>query len=128
MITKQRLAAAAFALLTFVGITLIAAPSAYAASGTISGTVECFYGNNAEVGVWVNASSGTDGWATKSPNGTGISYSYTLSQSSSYRLHVGCGGTPQNWGATMYTPWVNGQTYDWVCSYSPSFGFFCAES
>lgn len=126
---KKQLSAVAAVLLMCIGVVGLTAPSASAASGTISGTVQCFYGNNAEVGVWVNASSGRDGWATIWPDGNGgMNYSYTLSQASTYRLHVGCSGTPQNWGATMYSPWVNGQYYDWVCSYSTSMGFFCAMS
>lgn len=126
---RKQLAVAAVALLMCLGTATIAAPSASAASGTISGTVQCFYGNNAEVGVWVNANSGTDGWASMWPDGNGgMNYSYNLSQSSNYTLHVGCSGTPGSWGATMYTSNVGGQYYNWVCSYSISYGYFCATS
>lgn len=126
----RRLLTALAALLLGVVMTVGVPPTnAYAASGTITGSVDCFYGNGQEVGVWVNATNGTDGWATLTPGSYGETYySYTLSQSSTYTLHVGCSGTPQNWGATMYTPVVNGNHYTWVCSYTPSMGFFCAMS
>jgi len=123
---RKRLALIAAFLLVWLGVTCVTVPTASAASGTISGTIDCFYGNNDLVGVWVNATSGADDWATIS--GDGRSYSYTLSQTSTYKLHVGCSGTPSNWGATMYTPVVNGQYYNWVCSYSTSMGFYCAAS
>ena len=58
-------ASVAAALLMFFGTAIIAAPSASAASGTISGNVQCFYGNNQVVGIWVDAENGTDGWATR---------------------------------------------------------------
>lgn len=126
---KRQLSMLGVVLLTTFGMAFAAAPSASAASGTISGSVQCFYGNNAVVGVWVDATSGKDGWASISNNGYGgKNYSYTLSQGSTYKLHVGCSGTPSNWGATMKTPVVNGNYYDWVCSYTTSMGYFCAMS
>lgn len=125
---KKRFSATTATLLLLLGTTSIAAPSASAASGTITGTVDCFYGNNNVSGVWVDATNGQDGWATLSGSGASKSYRYTLSQTSTYKLRVGCGGTPANWGATMHSPLVNGQNYNWVCSYSISYGFFCATS
>ena len=120
---------AASVLLVCLGLAFVAAPSASAASGTITGDVQCFYGNNHVDGVWVDASSGTDGFASLSDDGYGGKYySYHLSQSSNYTLHVGCGNTSQSWGATFYTPTVSGQSYNWVCSYSISYGHFCAMS
>lgn len=121
---KQRFAMFAVALMALFGATLVAAPSASAASGTISGSIQCGYGNNQVVGVWVDAASGTDGWATTWNNGLGgKNYSYNLSQSSSYTLHVGCGGTPQNWGSSMTAGPVSGQYYDWVCTYGAATGW-----
>lgn len=116
------------ALLALGMMVVPTAPKASAASGQISGSVRCLYGNNVEVGIWVNVSSGQDGWATMYTNGTsGKSYYYNMSQSSSYRLHVGCSGTPQNWGSVMYTPWVNGQAYSWICAYSTQLGYYCSH-
>ena len=60
---KKRLSATTATLLLLLGATSIAAPSASAASGTITGTVDCFYGNNNVSGVWVDATNGQDGWA-----------------------------------------------------------------
>lgn len=131
MIRKMRrqLAMASVALLMMLGMATVAAPSASAASGTITGNVQCFYGNNHVDGIWVAVNSGTSGFASMTPDGYGgVNYSYTLSQSSNYTLHVGCGNTSQNWGATMYTPNVSGNYYNWVCSYSTSYGYFCAMS
>ena len=130
---KKRVAAVAVALLVLVGGPLVAPQGAWAASGTISGTVDCTYGNNAEVGVWVNAASGTDNFASWHTNSNGgIDYSYTLSQASSYDLHIGCGGTTSSWGITMYTypdRFVNGQYYDWVCGWQGSgVGYACVAS
>lgn len=126
---KKQLSVAATVLLMCFSVVAFTAPSASAASGTISGDVQCFYGNNAVVGLWVDAFSGTDGFASLSPDGNGgMRYSYTLSQSSTYQLHVGCSGTSSSWGSSMQTPYVNGQYYDWVCSYTISQGYFCAMS
>ncbi len=126
---RRQLTVALAAVLMCFGLVSVTAPSASAASGTISGTVQCFYGNNAEVGVWVNTNNGVDGWASLSDDGNGgKNYSYTLSQPDWYTLHVGCSGTPSSWGATMYTPTVNGNYYNWVCTYSVSLGYRCAMS
>lgn len=126
---RRQLAMAGVALLAVFGMAFVAVPSASAASGTISGNVQCFYGNNQVVGIWVDAENGTDGWATRWSDGMGgNNYSYTLSQSSKYTLHVGCSGTPSSWGSSMTTPKVNGNYYNWVCSYTTSMGFFCAMS
>ena len=126
---KRQVAMFAAALLMLFGVAVAASPSASAATGTISGSVQCFYGNNNVVGVWVDATNGKDGWASISNNGYGDkNYSYKLSQGSTYKLHVGCSGTPSNWGSTMKTPVVNGNSYDWVCSYTTARGYFCAMS
>lgn len=123
---RRLLGAAAAALLLSFGMVFVATPSASAASGTISGDVQCFFGDNFVAGIWVDADYGTDGWATTSSDGMGGKYySYHLSNPSGYILHVGCG---TNWVATMYTPHVDDSYYDWVCSYSTSYGFYCAES
>lgn len=120
---KRRLAALAAGLLVAAAGMVATAP---AASAAVSGSVTCFYGNNAEVGVWVNVSGGPSGWATLSDNGNGgKNYYYgAISAGSTYRLHVGCGGTTSSWGTTFYTPWVTGGYYDWICTS----GYGCYES
>ena len=114
---RRQLAMAGVALLAVFGMAFVAVPSASAASGTISGNVQCFYGNNQVVGIWVDAENGTDGWATRWSDGMGgNNYSYTLSQNtSSYFINVGCGGTPASWGATFRSPTLTGSYYNLYC-------------
>lgn len=120
---KKRVAALLTGLLLLTGVSIMSAP---AASAAVTGSVTCFYGNNAEVGVWVNVSGGPSGYATLSDNGNGGKYySYgAISAGKTYRLHVGCGGTAQSWGTTFYTPWVTGGYYDWICTS----GYNCYQS
>lgn len=120
----RRLSAAAAALFMGLGLMLLAAPSASAASGTITGTIQCGYGNNQVVGVWVDATTGNDGFASVTPGSNGgYNYQYTLSQSSSYMLYVGCSGTSSSWGSSMESSRENGQYYDWTCTYGAGTGF-----
>ncbi len=126
---RRQLAMAGVALLAVFGMAFMAVPSASAASGTISGNIQCFYGNNQVVGVWVDAENGTDGFASLTSDGMGgKNYSYTLSQTSKYTLHVGCSGTSSSWGSSMTSPKVNGNYYNWVCSYSYTMWYYCALS
>jgi len=86
------------------GTVLLFSP-AFALSGSINGDVFCTYNSyNNIVGVWVDAASGTDGYASWYNNGIGgAHWSYNLSQSTtSYTLHIGCGGTSQSWAHTFY--------------------------
>lgn len=108
---RRQLAMAGVALLAVFGMAFVAVPSASAASGTISGNIQCFYGNNQVVGVWVDAENGTDGFASLTSDGMGgKNYSYTLSQTSKYTLHVGCSGTSSSWGSSMTSPKVTATT------------------
>lgn len=117
---------AAALLLAETGVAATTAVPAMAATETISGTITCFYGNDQNVGVWVETSSGTSGWAALGTNADGQStYSYNkVNVGASYRLHVGCSGTPSNWGTTFYTPYVTGTYYDWICTT----GYGCYQS
>lgn len=119
---RKRLSLGLAALFAVIGGMFATAPAAHA---TVSGTVTCFYGNNAEVGVWVSAGA-QSGWATIWDNGNGGKYySYgAISAGTWYQLHVGCGGTPSAWGTTFYTPWVTGGSYDWICTT----GYNCYQS
>lgn len=89
-----------------IGTTMMTTTTFAAVSGSISGDTYCTYGSyNNTVGVWVDASSGTDGWASwYSIDSAGDAHwSYSLSQStSSYTLHIGCGGTSSHWAHTFY--------------------------
>ena len=62
-----------------------------------SGTIVC---DAPVVGVWVEAGT-QSGWASfrrLNSRGTTVTYDRPFRAPSSYRLHVGCGGTPQRWG------------------------------
>ena len=112
--TRRRLAALVVATVTLMtSIITQDAPTALAAN---NGRVMCV--NQAPVvGVWVNVSRGTSGWAGWST--TGVSYSATWSyntQGKPYSLTVGCGGTPAKWASSSSTPvystnWVNIMCY-----------------
>ncbi len=120
------------ALMASVLFFALAATNVSAISGSISGHAYCFYGNNHMVGAWVDASTGTDGWATLTgtSNNTDREYSYNLSQStSSYTVTVGCSGTPASWGGSFKSPILTSSYYDLACTYQtgyPNGGFFCA--
>lgn len=60
-----------------------------------AGTVMCVNGAKV-VGVWVQVNGGRSGWATRSGAGYSQRWSYNT-QGKSYRLDVGCGGTPSKW-------------------------------
>lgn len=77
------------------------APVAHAAN---SGTVMCA-NQDPVVGVWVQVSGGTSGWAARSGSGYSQKWSYNT-QGKSYQLHVGCGGTPQKWASNLKTPYT----------------------
>jgi len=115
MNARKRLTAIAVGLLIMAGGAFATAAPA---SASVSGDIQCFYGNDAVVGAWVEVPGGTSGWASLSPDGYGgANYSYgAVSAGTTYRLHVGCGGTPQSWGTTFYTPYVTGGYYDWICT------------
>jgi hypothetical protein len=114
---QRRLTTAMLSLLLALGMTFMVAPNAQAVSGTISGTVECVYGNNTVNGIHIDVAQGKDGFASWTKTGpASASYSYTLSQNtSSYFINVGCGGSPSNWGATFTSPNVSGSYYNLYC-------------
>lgn len=86
---------------------------------SVSGNVYCFVGNPLDVmGIWVEVPSGTSGWAARGDNGNGGDwYSYgAVSAGTTYKLHVGCGGTPSNWQYNIKTPWLTGGYYNFACT------------
>lgn len=95
----------------------VSAPdAAEAATYPHKGAVSCNY--KAVRGIWVEQ-SGNSGWAQFEPtngNWIDVNYYYPLNNGS-YRLHVGCGGTAQNWEVTKYTNWYSGS--------SPKENFMC---
>lgn len=96
---RRRLRASLAVLAMIVaGIFVGVGPAAAATSGYVS----CM--NNTEVvGVWVNVSGGTSGWASRSGSGWQQQWSYGNTAGKSYSLTVGCGGTSQNWASSTYT-------------------------
>lgn len=93
------------------------------------GTVDCTYGNNDVVGVWVKVRNGKSGWANHHPRPSSDYHSYSyyeIDAGKTYQLHVGCGGTPQNWAATFVTTYVTGYK-DWACSVF-NYSYSCVES
>ena len=101
MSTLKRKIASGFAIaaLAVTGAVIGAAP-ANAASGKAS----CATSNI--VGIWVDVENGTDGWATRSATSDPKinNYSYNT-QNKRWRVTVGCGGTPQNWGQSISSGW-----------------------
>lgn len=123
---RRRVAMVVLSLMVTIGIALVGATPANA-STTVSGYVECV-SQNSVVGVWVDAASGTDGWA--STTSTGLNYykkwSYALTSGTSYSLHVGCGGTTQNWEYAINCPWASGNHSFNI--YDPDTGYdFCQQ-
>ncbi len=87
----------------------------------IAGTVECASGA-AVVGVWVEAESGPDqnsGWAvytTTAPSAA--TYTFTLQFGGRFQLHVGCGGSENEWGSSSFTMFVS-DSQDFLCYDDP---------
>lgn len=108
-------AVAAFATIGVSGALAGAQPASAATS--ISGSLSCASGRPV-TGIWVNATSSTDGWAPKTPGGgtsSTVSWTYSLSAGGSYKLHVGCGGTTQNWASTSYSATISGNAHSMIC-------------
>ncbi|MBS2540248.1 hypothetical protein KGQ20_46680, partial [Catenulispora sp. NF23] len=80
------------------------------------GTVTCVSGNAVE-GVWVQADQGSGfaAWQPTVSNGSTARYSLSLPLYENYSLHVGCGGTPANWGWTVTTQDVGGNSNNFLC-------------
>lgn len=112
----NRIFAAVIVSLVVVGLLTVTARPVIAAS-SISGTVTCMTGRYVE-GIWVIGQSSTSGWAWMSAPGnthSQVSFSYTLNNGGSFDLHVGCGGTPQNWASTSTSGWFSYSNHDYHC-------------
>jgi hypothetical protein len=94
---------------------------------TVTGSVVCESGRPV-VGVWVAASTGQgnsgyahlgppDASGTSFPIGAAGTYSYRLPHGGSYAVHVGCGGTAQQWASSNYSPLLS----------SPAAHLHCAD-
>lgn len=94
------------------------------ASAAIGGSVTCdaYSANFKVVGVWIDSSNNAhDGWAswTAVPGQPWTASFSKGNVSESYRAHVGCGGTTQNWAQTSYSGWVTGN-HNFICHVSSS--------
>jgi hypothetical protein len=95
------------------------------ASGEAKGTVTCPTGKSVE-GVWIDADTG-QGWAQwhpKSPQSRNIAtYNRNVGEPTHYSVHVGCGGTPDNWEQADYAqkpPATTDVMVTWHCGPNPA--------
>lgn len=66
------------------------------------------------VGIWVEVKDGNSGWANWSYSPKNCFYSAVWNydtQGKMYQLHIGVGGTPQNWGASIPSGWIAASGY-----------------
>lgn len=110
---------------TATGIAALAAGQGMASAApaqTVRGQVTCVSGNNV-VGVWVTAANGGSGWASRrSLNGSTAYWSYRLPNGGSYKVTVGCGGTPQRWGSSNNSNYTSGNA-SFMC-YDTAFAYY----
>ena len=83
---------------------------AYAAGGSVQCPADTV------VGLWIEVSGGISGWAKlePTPDSSISAFSYDT-QGKEWRGHVGCGGTPENWGYTIYTNWTREESATITC-------------
>lgn len=116
MDVRRKLAASLAGVMVLTGLSVATAPVA-SASTTVGGWVTCLSGNFVE-GVYFDATSGSDGWAhTTYPGNTQSSqqWSYTLTSGTTYKLDVGCGGTPSNWATSLQSVTLSGTGHELIC-------------
>jgi hypothetical protein len=80
----------------------------------VTGQVNCDSGAPVE-GFWIQ-SANASGWASwQDAAGTNADYWYSLPAAQSYKMSVGCGGSPQSWAVATYTPSVSGTHNSFHC-------------
>lgn len=107
-----------------VGVTLsggLFAAGADVALAANSGSAICA-NQDPVVGVWVNVSGGTSGWASRSGSGYRQNWSYNT-QGKPYSLTVGCGGTTSSWKASTSTPTYRTTWSNVMCFPGWGYGF-----
>lgn len=107
-----------------VGAIHATMPSPAAAAVTVSGQVTCV-GNDSVVGVWIQAKDGGSGWASwQAPTASWVAnYSRSLPNGGQYQVHVGCGGTSQNWATNNKSGYVSGTSNSFTCYPLPNAGW-----
>lgn len=84
---------------------------AYAAGGSVQCPADDV------VGLWIEVRNGISGWADlRSTPLSSISEFYYDTQGKEWRGHVGCGGTPEEWGYTIYTNWTKAESATISCT------------
>jgi hypothetical protein len=81
------------------------------------GTVTCESGAPVEgvyIKVYNNSGSGFAQWSLESAPSS-ARYSYSLPESDSWSVDVGCGGSATKWLATVKGPYVIGSQVSWTC-------------
>lgn len=124
MYSRRRVGTLLISSMAVLGLTSALAAAPAGASTGVSGSVSCVSGNNVE-GIWVSASSGTSGWATMNvPGNTSsyVSWHYTLTSGNSYFVHVGCGGSTNNWAVNTYSGTKSGNSNGLLCYDTPADG------
>jgi cell wall-associated NlpC family hydrolase len=107
---KARLGLAVLTCAAASALVMSLAPAALAATPTISGSVTCANNKGIE-GVWVQSSVNGSKFATlKTPGAVTTTYSATISTAlpTNISLHVGCGGSTQNWASSNFSPAIAG--------------------
>jgi hypothetical protein len=106
--TAVVLAGAAVAAVTAASIVFLGngdLPWAPARQETVSGLASCRSGR-AVVGIWIAEDTNVGLFANRSPEPKDPSttvYNATIPVGVGYQLHVGCGGSPQNWAMSAST-------------------------
>lgn len=90
-------------MLSIAGVAFTSTP-AYAASGSVTCSTSQI------VGLWIEVGGGRSGWAGRSrTNDFRVNRWWYNTQGKWWRAHVGCGGSQQHWGVTIFSNWTNRQ-------------------
>lgn len=93
---------AILSLMAMGGVAVEGCGHSQKAVSTAHGRIECPVGQPV-VGVWIEAAHGRGfaDWQPGSRPNVAV-YSRTLPEAEEYSVHVGCGGTPENWEQADY--------------------------
>lgn len=86
------------------------------AAAAVNGTVWCDNGSAVQ-GVYIDSSAaGRDGWAAWNRfSGDASRATYSRSEvTTSYRVNVGCGGSPSSWQYSIWSGWYSGNL-NFIC-------------
>lgn len=107
--------AAILAVAVISGGTFLAFQPGSEGASLVEGEVTCQSGAQV-VGVWIQTENGpSSGFAARSTSGAGVRYEYALSEGTRYAVHVGCGGTRENWDTNNRSGYGTGPFRSFVC-------------